>query len=117
MNVKRWMQAALLAASAPAATAHAQWRGYDNWGGGMMGGYGGYGMGGFGGIFMIVFGILIIVGIIVLIRWMLHSSPSNRNGWQGQGGDRSLDILRERYARGEINKEEFEQKKRDLGSR
>lgn len=83
----------------------------------MMGGYGGYGMGSFGGIFMIVFWILIIVGIIVLIRWLLHSTSSNRNNFFQQGGDRSLDILKERYAKGEIDKEEFEQKKRDLGSR
>jgi putative membrane protein len=96
----------------------AQWRGYEGWqmGPGMMYGWGnGSGMGWFGGIFMIVFWVLIIVGLIFLIKWLVHSS---RGGYSVPGGhtpsQRAIDILKERYARGEIDKQEFEEKKRDL---
>lgn len=41
------------------------------------------------------------------IRWL-----ARRGG--GSGSDAALGILRQRYARGEINREEFEAKKRDL---
>jgi putative membrane protein len=85
--------------------------GYGGWGmgSGMMGGYG---MGWFGGIIMIVFWILIIVGLVFLIKWLIQST--GRDKMAGSGGDRSLEILKERYARGEIDKEEFETKKKDL---
>jgi putative membrane protein len=87
-----------------------QWRGYD-WGPGMMG-YG-YGMSWSGGIFMILFWVAVIVAVIFLIRWLVVSS---RSGGQAptHGGDTALDILRKRYARGEIDKQEFEEKKKDL---
>ncbi len=42
------------------------------------------------------------------IRWAV------RMGRAGATSDRALDILRERYARGEIDKDEFEAKKQDL---
>jgi putative membrane protein len=85
--------------------------GYGGWGmgSGMMGGYG---MGWFGGILMIVFWILIIVGLVFLIKWLIQST--GRDKTTGGGGGRSLEILKERYARGEIDKEEFESKKKDL---
>lgn len=83
----------------------AQW----GMGPGMMG-WGGYGMGWFGSIIMAVFWVAVIVGIIFLIRWLAVSS-----GYGGRGaGDSPLEILKKRYARGDINKEEFEQKKKDL---
>jgi len=89
----------------------AQGRGYD-WGvgPGMMGG--GYGMGWFGGIIMIAFWIAVIVGIVLLIRWLVISTRSA--GQRTYQEDSALEILKRRYARGEIEKEEFEQKKRDL---
>jgi putative membrane protein len=85
--------------------------GYGGWGmgSGMMGGYG---MGWFGGILMIVFWILIIVGLVFLIKWLIQSTGHDKT--TGSGGNRSLEILKERYARGEIDKEEFETKKKDL---
>lgn len=85
--------------------------GYGGWGmgSGMMGGYG---MGLFGGILMIVFWILIIVGLVFLIKWLIQST--GRDKTTGSGGNRSLEILKERYARGEIDREEFETKKKDL---
>ncbi len=89
----------------------AQWGGYD-WGHGpgMMGG--GYGFGWFGGIIMIAFWIAIIVGIVLLIRWLIISTRTTSHGTGS--GESALEILKKRYARGEINKEEFEEKKRDL---
>jgi putative membrane protein len=85
--------------------------GYGGWGqgSGMMGGYG---MGLFGGILMIVFWILIIVGLVFFIKWLIQST--GRDKTIGSGGNRSIEILKERYARGEIDKEEFEAKKKDL---
>lgn len=68
------------------------------------GGYGGWGMG-FGMLFMLLFWVLIILGIVAFIRWPLSRSSRDKT---------PLDILKERYARGEIDREEYEQKKRDL---
>jgi putative membrane protein len=76
---------------------------------GMMGEWG---MGWFGMIFMMAFWILVIVGLIVLIRWLIHATEGGRNVSHGRA--RAIDILKERYARGEIDKTEFEEKKRDL---
>ncbi|HEX8013342.1 MAG TPA: SHOCT domain-containing protein [Casimicrobiaceae bacterium] len=75
----------------------------------MFNGMGG-GFFGFGGVFMILFWVLVIVGIVVLVKWMADQSHAG-----GGSRDKSaIEILRERYARGEINREEYEQKKRDL---
>ena len=93
--------------------AHAQTGQYGGWGmgSGMMGGYG---MGWFGGILMIAFWILILVGLIFLIKWLIQSI--GRDKATGSSGNRSLEILKERYARGEIDKQEFESKKKDLSA-
>jgi len=56
---------------------------------------------------MFLFWALVIVGLIVGIRWLLGQGKATRS-------DSALEILRQRYARGEINKEEFESKKKDL---
>lgn len=58
-------------------------------------------------VMMLVFWGLAIAGIVLAIRWLVSAG-------RGPSGDRALDILRERYARGEINKDEFEAKRRDL---
>jgi len=69
--------------------------------------------GGFGGFFMILWWVLIIVGIVLLVKWLAtSSSPASRIA----GGGDALELLKQRYARGEIEKEEFEQKKRDLSA-
>ncbi len=75
---------------------------------GMMG----WGWWGFGWIFMIIFGGLIIVGLIFLIRWLASQSRPRALHEQGRGS--ALDILKQGYAKGEIDNEEFDQKKRDL---
>ncbi len=77
----------------------------------MMDGYGMAGGFGFGGIFMILWWVLIIVGIVVLVKWMITSSAGDvRSG----GDSKALDILKQRYARGEIDEQEFQKRKRDL---
>jgi len=74
----------------------------------MMDGYGyGYGMMGGGyGIIGLIFCILVLIGLVLLIKYL----------WKGsaKGGDSALEILKRRYASGEISKEEFEEKKKDL---
>ena len=66
---------------------------------------------GFGALHMLLFWAVLIFVIVVLVRW-ITSMPGPRGSDGGAG--RALDILNERYARGEIDKEEFERKKRDL---
>ena len=70
-----------------------------------------WGCEGYGGLFMLVFWIAVIVGIIFLVRWIVEQS---RRDAPSSSGESALDILKKRYAEGEIDKEEFEQKKRDL---
>lgn len=77
----------------------------------MMDGFGMTGGFGYGGIFMILWWVLIIVGIGALAKWMLTSSGAvSRTG----SDSKALDILKERYARGEIDEPEFQKRKRDL---
>ena len=71
----------------------------------------GWGMG-FGMIGMVLFWVLVILGIVVLVRRVGGSSVSSGP----PPSKTALDILKERYARGEIDKQEFEEKKRDLGN-
>ena len=93
--------------------AFAQMGGYRDWhmGPGMMGGWG---MGWFGMIFMLLFWVLVIVGLIFLIKWLIQTT--RKGAETSNGGSRALDILGERYAKGEINKEEYEGIKKDLMS-
>ncbi|WP_457668831.1 SHOCT domain-containing protein [Thiolapillus sp.] len=63
----------------------------------------------FGGGFMWFFWIL----LIVVVLWGLKAATGRENTTAGSPGT-ALDILKERYARGEIDQDEFEQKKRDL---
>ncbi|MBI2987299.1 MAG: SHOCT domain-containing protein [Deltaproteobacteria bacterium] len=60
------------------------------------------------GLLMLLFWGAVIIGIVVGIRWLVGQAKVSRP-------DAAIDILRQRYARGEINKDEFEAKKRDLG--
>lgn len=62
----------------------------------------GWGMG------MILIWILIIAGIIVLVKWISGQKSSSLPE------DSALDIIKRRYARGEISREDFERMKKDL---
>lgn len=88
-----------------------------------MWGYGPYGMmgygGGWGAMPMMLFGGIFWVILLVLGVWaFLHYTRGSRQGggyWPGgERGSSALDILEERYAHGEIEREEYLQKKQDL---
>lgn len=90
-----------------------QWGGYDRYGGGMGPGMMGWGYGGWVmGIFNIIFWVAVVIGVVYLIKYL--SSSSKQGSQVIKSADSALDILRERYAKGEINREEFEEKKNDL---
>jgi putative membrane protein len=79
--------------------------GHPSWGHPMWGMWGAWGL--VMMLMMLVFWGLIIAGLVLAIRWLM--SPSRH-----AGSDAALDILRQRYARGEIDREEFLARKRDL---
>jgi len=82
-----------------------------------MYGYGlGSGFGFFGGFMMLIFWGLIIWAIIALVRGVSGGGCcgiGHGNG-NGQKTDNAMNILKERYAKGEISKEDFEKMKKDL---
>ena len=108
MTISRWLVAAAAVAIVAPGPVLAQERGWEPhwsthpmmflWGAGglvMM-------------VIMLVFWGLVIAGMVVGLRWLLgYGRPVGR--------DAALEILRQRYARGEIDKQEFEARKRDLG--
>ncbi len=64
------------------------------------------------------FGMLLFWGLLIVVLVMLAKSFMKTECTSGKQKDveSALDILKQRYARGEIEKDEFEQKKRDLES-
>ncbi len=69
----------------------------------------GYGMmGGGWWILMFIFWILVLIGIVLLIKYLWE------HGGAKAGQESALEILKTRYAKGEISKEEFEEKKKDI---
>lgn len=86
---------------------------------GPMGGYGGYGMGWFapaGGVLMVLFWVVLALLVAGLARWVFGGGIG-RGRVGRDGARRALDILEERYARGEIEREEFLQRREDLEGR
>ncbi len=102
-----WALVGLVLLLGPAVAA-AQERGYE-WGWGMHPMWGVWGAWGIGMmLMMLVFWGVVIVGIVLAIRWLASQGKASHSP------DTALDILRQRYARGDISKEEFDAKKRDL---
>jgi putative membrane protein len=66
---------------------------------------------GLGMFFMTLTWILVIAGLALLIRELLRRG---RSAGGATPVETPLDILKKRYARGEIEREEFEQKKQQL---
>jgi putative membrane protein len=58
-------------------------------------------------LIMLLFWGMVIVGLVLGIRWLLRQGREQR-------ADSALEILRQRYARGEITKDDFERMKKDL---
>lgn len=61
----------------------------------------------FGFVTMVLFWVLLIAGLILLAKWLVDQGRMSRE-------DSALDILKKRYARGEITRQEFEEMKRDI---
>lgn len=74
----------------------------------MFGGYGDYGIGWFGGFFMMLIPILLI-GLIVY--WAVKTGSKNA---LKTTGTEALEILKTRYAKGEITEEEYLKIKEEL---
>jgi putative membrane protein len=67
----------------------------------------------FGPIMMIAFIAVAVVVVVLLVRWL--GGPGHGGALHSPPGKTPLDILKERFARGEIDKEEFEDRRRVLG--
>ena len=79
---------------------------------GMMGGWGGGWLGLSGMLIWLLVLVLLVAGVIWLVRGTTFRPESpQRDGRRSPG----LDILDERYARGEIDRDEYQHKKRDIG--
>jgi len=73
------------------------------WGGPM-------GFGWMGGVFMLTFWGLIIIGIVWLVRYLMSSRSCDIDH-----PDTPLEILKKQYAKGEIDKNAYEENKKDIG--
>jgi len=62
-----------------------------------------------GMMLLMTIGWLAVIGVVTAAIWWLLKR-------QRRAGDLALDVLRERFARGEITREEFESKRRDLAA-
>ena len=67
----------------------------------------------FGPIMMVVFIAALVLVIAILVRWL--GGAGHPGAPHVPPGKTPLDILKERFARGEIDKEEFEERRRVLG--
>ena len=78
----------------------------------MMDGFYGGGPGWIGMVFGFIFFILVVIGIIFLIVWLVKRS--NHPIVENRTESKALEVLKERYAKGEITKDQFDIMKKDL---
>lgn len=70
----------------------------------------GFGLMGFG----LIFWILLIAALVWGVKYFADHNQRSHGDNNGNGSKRPIDILKERYARGELTKEEFAERKRVL---
>lgn len=82
-----------------------------------------YGFGLFGGLVSLLWWIFVIWAVVMLVNWLMHEDRQsyqsnihthNHNQEQHLKSNPALDILKQRYAKGEVTKEEFEQIKKAI---
>ena len=83
------------------------------WGMHMMWGSWGIGM----MLMMFLFWAVFIAALVFFIRWLITAGGRGHQAVTGHGAESALDILKKRYARGEISKEEFEDMRKVLQER
>lgn len=69
------------------------------------------GMWAWGWLWMLIPVLLVVLGVV----WIVGGTRPAGRSPQSSGEDSAMRILRERYARGEIGREEFESRRRELG--
>ncbi len=60
--------------------------------------------------FMILMMVLVVLAVVIVVHHLSNANSSSNSE------DKSIDILKHRYAKGEIDKKEFEEKRKDLKS-
>jgi putative membrane protein len=61
--------------------------------------------------------LLFLAGVILLVVWGVRATSDSGQSRGGETRNRALEILEERFARGEIDREEFEERRSALGGR
>ncbi len=68
-----------------------------------------------GPVMMVLLLVVAVAVVLVLVRWLGPGHASGHHGAPNQAPSQSpMDILKERFARGEIDKEEYEERRRLL---
>jgi putative membrane protein len=65
-------------------------------------------------IFMFLFGLLLILLFLLIVIALVKRLSGSKMPFTGNDRESALDILKKRYAKGEISREEFEQIKREI---